>query len=73
MEFYFTFKLGKNIKRITPLNSFSNSEAVFKESIFMLKELNIQEIIELNLQFSSKIFYLKLRKSTGRFNPRLYG
>lgn len=53
IEFYLTFKLGKNIKRITPLNNFNESERVFKESIFMINDMNYTEILELNLQFSS--------------------
>lgn len=53
IEFYLTFKLGKNIKRITPLNNFNESERVFKNSNFMLNEINFTEVLELNLQFSS--------------------
>ena len=56
IEFYLTFKLGKNIKRITHLNNFSESERVFKESIFMINDMNYKEFLELNLQFSSKKF-----------------
>jgi len=55
IEFYLTFKLGKNIKRITHLNNFTESERVFKESIFLINEMDYTEILELNLQFSSKI------------------
>ncbi len=58
IEFYFTYKLGKNIKRMTPLKNFNESEKVFKESIFMLNDLNYTEILELNLQFSSILFKL---------------
>lgn len=53
IEFYLTFKLGKNIKRITPLKNFIESERAFRESIFMINDMNFTEILELNLQFSS--------------------
>jgi len=59
IEFYLTFKLGKNIKRITPLSNFSESERVFKESFLMIKDISYIEILELNLQFSSQKIFKK--------------
>ena len=54
-QFFLMYKLGKNIKKISKILDFddkTNYEKVF--SRFSILGLNFSEIIELNLQFSSK-------------------
>jgi hypothetical protein len=55
-QFYLMYNLGKNIKKISKILDFddhSNYEKIFNK--FFILDLSFNEIIELNLKFSSKI------------------
>jgi hypothetical protein len=53
---YFLYKLGKNIKKITPF--YQIGEKIFNDPNIYHCNLSYLEVFELNLAFSSKIIYL---------------
>ena len=60
-QFFLMYKLGKNVKKISKIHDFddkSNFDKIFNK--FFILNLSFNEIIELNLQFSSKIIYINL-------------
>ena len=62
-KFFLMYKLGKNIKKISKILNFddkSNYEKIFNK--FFILALNFNEIIELNLQFSSKYIINKSKR-----------
>jgi hypothetical protein len=56
-KFFFVFKFGKNIKKMSNIFAKEESSKILNEPSIYYNNLNYKEMLELNLEFSSKNLY----------------